>query len=564
MNTLQEQSNLDLEGNRLFWQNIISYNENTIDDFGKASELLGNFLQGQAKWGHENLPKDYVENLPKVANVEWGKNFISPSSPPEGLNWFERILWRFADSQYVTANNQAVATNAMIEAMPEAWDWLKGALAGDFAESPTVSQVITGGLISMIPFVDQVCDIRDLIANLIQLSDEEGRAKTENWVILAITCIGLIPEAGSAIKTVVKAAKVPNVSKGMILELMEKLESNLSKINLNTPWGRAPETWLKTRPWVTVAENAKKSSEEFLKRLDDQVTHYAEWFKKNTTENPKLISIFENFRDTVQSARQKIGSYIDQVCQEIDETFRRLLNEPKYATAHGSDPLPNQTGQYSVNVSVSGGSSHRHQQPARDIRPIPPSRYPNAKPLTKNADGRYIDPKTGKPFTNAGPHAPDFKKWEDSGGVIKYDDATGTVIYGKEMKTSTMGDGMVEVPYKNGPPDNQRYPDFSDFKSENVNIKMTGLPESKITPPETGDFSKAWEQLEQQKGEKYINEVYGINKRQSGQRAGSWPDTSPKGQTWHHSGNGNDMELVDGAVHRQFTHRGGASGARGE
>ena len=286
--------------------------------------------------------------------------------------------------------------------------------------------------------------------------------------------------------------------------------------------------------------------------------------QKNTTENPKLISIFENFRDTVQSARQKIGSYIDQVCQEIDETFRRLLNEPKYATAHGSDPLPNQTGQYSVNVSVSGGSSHRHQQPARDIRPIPPSRYPNAKPLTKNADGRYIDPKTGKPFTNAGPHAPDFKKWEDSGGIIKYDDATGTVIYGKEMKTSTMGDGMVEVPYKNGPPDNQRYPDFSDFKSENVNIKMTGLPESKITPPETGDFSKAWEQLEQQKGEKYINEVYGINKRQSGQRAGSWPDTSPKGQTWHHSGNGNDMELVDGAVHRQFTHRGGASGARGE
>ncbi len=36
---------------------------------------------------------------------------------------------------------------------------------------------------------------------------------------------------------------------------------------------------------------------------------------------------------------------------------------------------------------------------------------------------------------------------------------------------------------------------------------MTGQKEKHIQLPENGDFSKAWEQLEQQKGEKYIEEV---------------------------------------------------------
>ncbi|WP_180107008.1 MULTISPECIES: hypothetical protein [unclassified Acinetobacter] len=49
---------------------------------------------------------------------------------------------------------------------------------------------------------------------------------------------------------------------------------------------------------------------------------------------------------------------------------------------------------------------------------------------------------------------------------------------------------------------------------------MTGQKEKHIQLPENGDFSKAWEQLEQQKGEKYIEEVYGVSKRGKGPRGG--------------------------------------------
>jgi len=121
----------------------------------------------------------------------------------------------------------------------------------------------------------------------------------------------------------------------------------------------------------------------------------------------------------------------------------------------------------------------------------------------------------------------------------------------------------VEVPYKSGPPDGQRYPDFSQYRSESVKIDgMRGVSEDQITPPETGDFSKAWESLEQQKGKEYIENTYGISQRTKGIRNGTWPNKSPRRYTWHHNGDISTMELVDLEVHDVFKHKGGASAVR--
>ncbi|WP_447928962.1 HNH endonuclease [Vreelandella sp. EE27] len=180
-----------------------------------------------------------------------------------------------------------------------------------------------------------------------------------------------------------------------------------------------------------------------------------------------------------------------------------------------------------------------------------------------DSQGRFRD-KNGILRTNAGPNAPEFARWKENGGSVKYNEATDTIIYGKPgMETSSMGNIDVEVSYKPGPPDGHRYPDFSNYSKENVTIpEMRGLPESKINPPEGGDFSKAWNEVSKQKGDNYVNETHGISRRSRGSREGQWPDKPSRGYTWHHHGDESTMQLVDKDIHAIFTHKGGASASR--
>ncbi|WP_341523735.1 hypothetical protein AABC73_11835 [Pseudomonas sp. G.S.17] len=76
--------------------------------------------------------------------------------------------------------------------------WLWETLQGDFHEDPSTAQVVTGTLISMIPLVDQLCDIRDFIANCRKI--DEDSSNTWAWVAMVLTLIGAVPVLGSLVK----------------------------------------------------------------------------------------------------------------------------------------------------------------------------------------------------------------------------------------------------------------------------------------------------------------------------------------------------------------------------
>jgi hypothetical protein len=83
---------------------------------------------------------------------------------------------------------------------PIVWFW--EAIEGDFNEDRTTAQLLTDAAISMIPLVDQICDLRDLIANCKKLShDYKDKAA---WLALVLTLIGLFPTLGSLLKGVLK------------------------------------------------------------------------------------------------------------------------------------------------------------------------------------------------------------------------------------------------------------------------------------------------------------------------------------------------------------------------
>lgn len=82
------------------------------------------------------------------------------------------------------------------------WEWFWEAIQGDFNDNRSTGQIVVDAAISMIPLVDQVCDVRDLIANCKKL--REDASDTWAWVALGLTLIGLLPLIGSLVKGVLK------------------------------------------------------------------------------------------------------------------------------------------------------------------------------------------------------------------------------------------------------------------------------------------------------------------------------------------------------------------------
>jgi hypothetical protein len=80
--------------------------------------------------------------------------------------------------------------------------WLWEALEGDFNDERSTAQIMFDAAVSMIPLVDQLCDVRDLIANVKKLIHDAS--DVWNWVALVLTLIGLFPTLGSLVKGVLK------------------------------------------------------------------------------------------------------------------------------------------------------------------------------------------------------------------------------------------------------------------------------------------------------------------------------------------------------------------------
>ncbi len=79
-------------------------------------------------------------------------------------------------------------------------------LLGDFEENQHFGAQIVGGLISLIPILDQVMDARDITGTLFKINQRGGfdKAGSDQLVNLGFAAFGAIPEVGSAFKTVFK------------------------------------------------------------------------------------------------------------------------------------------------------------------------------------------------------------------------------------------------------------------------------------------------------------------------------------------------------------------------
>jgi hypothetical protein len=81
-------------------------------------------------------------------------------------------------------------------------EWIWGALQGDFNTERTAGQIGFDMVVSLIPVVDTLCDVRDLCANIRQYRRDPSNKLT--LFFIATTVIGFFPELGTVVKSVVR------------------------------------------------------------------------------------------------------------------------------------------------------------------------------------------------------------------------------------------------------------------------------------------------------------------------------------------------------------------------
>lgn len=109
----------------------------------------------------------------------------------------------FSFDDIVKGLNRAYrGTKNELRSAKEKANWVWEALQGDFNPNRSMGQIGTDMVVCLIPGVDTVMDVRDLIANIIAIV--RAPASGFAWFSLVLTLVGFIPELGSVVKGVVK------------------------------------------------------------------------------------------------------------------------------------------------------------------------------------------------------------------------------------------------------------------------------------------------------------------------------------------------------------------------
>lgn len=326
-----EQNGTPETGNEQFWQGLGSKSGYIQQEFIQASEFLSLAL-GESEYGvAKHAPLEVKDNSFQI----YVSNNFSIENLPESATFGDKVLHsiRLAFAVKVQTDiNLANNINNWIDENIEDIQYIFGFISGDFNKDPTVAQVIVGGLISMIPVADQICDVRDLLASVIILSDEEQRTN-ENWMGLALVGIGVIPFFGSVFKTIAKliTSKVIK-TKDELFKAIEQLETYCRNLGYKPFWGDNPERWLKTKPWAEIGENAKQVLNEYLNKLQSLLEGYG---SRSSVKMTGFDGLADYYARALRDIMSQVGRYIDDLCRQVEDACREIMSQPKLSVAGG-------------------------------------------------------------------------------------------------------------------------------------------------------------------------------------------------------------------------------------
>jgi hypothetical protein len=184
------------------------------------------------------------------------------------------------------------------------WAWFWQAIQGDFNENRSTGQIVTDAAISMIPLVDQVCDVRDLVANCKKLHEDVSDKWT--WVALVLTLIGLFPFLGSLVKGVLKVffAFVRRYGGGAVVRAVDNAM-----------------TWV-----ITLLRRQAFQRYLRLHKIDEVFSWLAQEIKavKKKVNVDGLLKTFDSAIQTVEQLVKKVEN-IPSVGAKAKDAFEKIL-----------------------------------------------------------------------------------------------------------------------------------------------------------------------------------------------------------------------------------------------
>ena len=197
-------------------------------------------------------------------------------------------------------------------------EWIWGALQGDFNAERTTGQIGFDMVVSLIPVVDTVCDVRDLCANVRQYRKDPSNKIT--LFFIATTVIGFIPEVGTVAKSALRlvwvylkplvkhADDITNVSK-LVKAADRACDAALPKITEYLQHNRVVQ-------WATKG------------KLPDMYQFVAKTVREASDKlNPALLGRLMNEKlDELKALLQKIRLIVPSTVRENIDDFVKLID----------------------------------------------------------------------------------------------------------------------------------------------------------------------------------------------------------------------------------------------
>ncbi len=267
----------------------------TLDDSGKAK--IENAPPGQYTVQYGEDKRDYLPEDNRPKNPLYGQ--ITPAQAAE-------MVRSGNTAPLVEANG--IAT--------QAGDWLWGTLQGDFNQNPSTSQIVVGTLISMIPIIDQVMDLRDITANVMLLTDDDEANDTDAWLAFTLTGIGLVPVVGSAVKGVGKVIlKNTGESLSAALAVLRKLGKG------------DPVKYLRDINWQDLGKQSATEVKNIVKGLRDSLDDMSTSWHYDLLLPDAAIEGMQATVKRLDDVTPKIDQHMQQAAQEIGQRVNKALDE---------------------------------------------------------------------------------------------------------------------------------------------------------------------------------------------------------------------------------------------
>lgn len=305
--------------------------------------------------------------------------------------------------------------------------WIWETIQGDFNENQSVSQIATGTVLSMIPVVDQICDVRDLVANCKNIHKDTNNVGA--WVALCLTLVGLFPTLGSFAKGGLKVAflylrKAGFAATGKVLgkidpKMLDMAIGGIKKF-LDMPATRKTLAALKIyNPYKYLSGilrdvMAKINARSLLAQFDALLDATKSLLEKASKWGPE--SIKKPIKDTIDllmDVRKKANTMLAQALKPLndmlDHLARRLEIEGDNAFRAHSGAMARHTYK-GVDEATEAALIRKHRPSWADVG----KKYEKYKQLERLAPEHQAAIKAGWPGFDSGPLKGKFDTFDKS------------------------------------------------------------------------------------------------------------------------------------------------------